>query len=71
MPVDLEKYRPYLDGHDMTDEQKDECIRAVWKIMESFADQAWGLHPVQLATAARDSDPRGTRDRKPRRGRSQ
>ena len=29
MPVDLEKYRHYLDGFDMTEKQKDEYLETV------------------------------------------
>ncbi|QLH40629.1 MAG: hypothetical protein HWD60_19165 [Defluviicoccus sp.] len=47
MPPDLEKYRPYVDGFDLSEAQKAELIHSVWAIMESFADRAFGLHPVQ------------------------
>ncbi len=47
MPLNLEKYRPYLDDFDMIDEQKDEFIRSIWVIMQSFADYAHGLSPTQ------------------------
>ena len=48
MLPDLEKYRPYVDGFDMMEDQKTELIHTLWGIMESFADQAFGLHPVRL-----------------------
>ena len=48
MLPDLEKCRPYLDGFDMTEDQKAEFIHMLWGIMESFAYQGFGLHPVQL-----------------------
>ena len=70
MPVDLEKYRPYLDGFDMTEKQKDEYLELVWQIVGSFVDVAWGVHPVQLAMEARKKDRGGSPDRKRRRGRS-
>ena len=70
MPVDLEKYRHYLDGFDMTEKQKDEYLETVWQIVGSFVDAAWGVHPVQLAMEAREKDRRDSPDRKRRRGRS-
>ena len=54
MPPDLDKYRPYLDGFDLDEEQKAEFIHALWTIMEGFADRAFGLHPVWQVPAARD-----------------
>lgn len=47
MPLDLEKYRPYVDHFDLSDAQKAELIQTVWSMMESFVDQAFGTHPVQ------------------------
>ena len=46
---DLEKYRPLTKNFDLSDEQKDELIIAVWTIMGEFVDQAFGVHPLQLA----------------------
>ena len=50
MPADLDKYRHYLDGYNLDEAQKAELIHSVWAIMESFADRAFGLHPVQQVT---------------------
>jgi hypothetical protein len=47
MPLDINKYRKYVDDFDLTEEQKTELLQTVWSIMESFADSAFGLHPVQ------------------------
>ena len=47
MPIDLNKYRPYVDDFDLTEEEKLELMHTVWSMMESFVDQAFGLHPVQ------------------------
>ncbi len=47
MTPDFDKYRHYVDGFDLTETQKQELMQTVWSIMESFVDQAWGLHPVQ------------------------
>ncbi len=47
MRLDIEKYRKYVEGFDLTEEQKTELIKSVWTIMESFVDRAFGLHPAQ------------------------
>jgi hypothetical protein len=47
MTPDFDKYRHYVDGFDLSETQKRELVQIVWSIMESFVDQAWGLHPVQ------------------------
>ena len=46
MPLNIEKYRPYLDEFDMSEEQKAEFIKAMWTIMQSFANQAFEQNPV-------------------------
>ena len=45
---DLQKYRPFVNDFDMSDEQKDELIMIVWNMMGNFVDQAFGIHPLQL-----------------------
>ena len=47
MPLDIDKYWKYVDDFDLTKQQKIELLKTVWSIMESFADRAFGLHPVQ------------------------
>lgn len=61
MPLDLDKYRPLMDGCDLSEAQKDELIHTLWTILEAFADEAFGLHPAQQIPAslmADDSTPR-------------
>jgi hypothetical protein len=53
MPPDLEKYRPYVDGFDLTEAQKVELIHTLWAIMESFVDRAFGLPSGQQECASR------------------
>ena len=49
MPLqDITPYRKFVDGFDLTEEQKVELIHTVWNMMESFVDRAFGLHPLQL-----------------------
>lgn len=39
--LDLERYRPMLDGYDLTEDQKDAHLKAVWHIMCAFVDRAF------------------------------
>ena len=48
MPPDPERYRNHVDHFDLTDMEKNELIHTVYSIMESFADRAFGVDPVQL-----------------------
>lgn len=47
MPLDIEKYRHYVAGFDLSPEEQAELIRNVWLVLESFVDQAYGRHPHQ------------------------
>lgn len=47
MPLDIEKYRHYLAGLDVSPEEQEELIRNVWMVLENFVDQAYGRHPLQ------------------------
>lgn len=47
MPLDIEKYRQYVAGFDLSPQEQAELIRNVWKVLESFVDQAYGRHPIQ------------------------
>jgi len=47
MPLDTQKYFHFVEGFDLSDAQKRELIRTVYSIMESFVDQAFGVHPLQ------------------------
>ena len=47
--VDVEKYQAFLDGADMTEEEKEEFLQALWSIIVSFVELGFGVHPVQAA----------------------
>lgn len=47
MPLDIEKYRDYVAGFDLSPEEQSELIRNVWMVLESFVDQAYGRNPHQ------------------------
>ncbi|MAZ18484.1 MAG: hypothetical protein CL535_19430 [Ahrensia sp.] len=45
--VDVEKYQSFLDESDLTDEQKEEFLNAIWSIVVSFVEFGFGVHPLQ------------------------
>ena len=49
LTVDVEKYQVFLDRADMTEEQKEEFLQALWSIIVSFVELGFGVHPVQAA----------------------
>lgn len=38
LTLDIEKYRRRLDGHGLSDQQKDEYLTALWLLIVGFAD---------------------------------
>lgn len=56
---DLGKYRRHVEHFDLTDAQKADLLLAVWRIMQSFVDRAFGDDPVQQARAVRERALRG------------
>lgn len=54
MALNYEEYWHYLDGCDMTDEQKREFLDTLYLFMQSFVDQAWGIDSVQLVMQERE-----------------
>lgn len=47
----LEQFLPYLEGSNVSEETKIEILRDLWKVMESFADEAWGIGPFHQPKA--------------------
>lgn len=45
MTTDLKQFLPYVEHCDLTEAQKLELLADLWSIMESFADDAWGVVP--------------------------
>ena len=45
--IDVEKYRHYLAGYQISEEEKTELIKSLWTMLEGFVDQAFGRHPIQ------------------------
>lgn len=44
-----QELRPFIEGFNLTDEEKDEIILAVWNIAREFVEEAYGIHSVQLS----------------------
>lgn len=47
MKPDVNKYLAMIEDWEMPKEHKIAFIHDLWHIMESFADRAFGMHPVQ------------------------
>ncbi|WP_117316095.1 hypothetical protein [Chromatocurvus halotolerans] len=61
--LDVEKYRPYVDGFDLSQEQQDELLKAMWSMLETFVDRSFEEDPVQhLLGTASDSDGKSRND---------
>ena len=45
--VDVAKYEQYLDGSDLSDEQKEEFLQAIWMFVSTFVELGFGVHPLQ------------------------
>jgi len=49
LQLDVERYRAYLDGMDLSDAQVTEMLNALWSILSAFVDVAFGVDSVHLA----------------------
>lgn len=45
----VDRYRSHVDHFDLSEKAKAELLLAVWHIMSSFVDRAFGSDPVQLS----------------------
>ena len=52
--VDYEFYSEYLEGSDLTEEQKHEFLQLLWNIICEFVSLGWGVHPLQQALVAKE-----------------
>jgi uncharacterized protein YeaC (DUF1315 family) len=55
--VDVAKYEQYLDGSDLSDEQKEEFLQAIWMLVSTFAELGFGVHPLQEACGKNNESP--------------
>lgn len=56
---DLDRYRRHVEHFDLSEAQKTDLLHAVWRIMQSFVDRAFGDDPVQQVRATRERSLRG------------
>ena len=54
LSIDVARYQEYLDGSDLTPEQKEEFLKAVWSIVVTFVELGYGVHPLQEACGKDD-----------------
>tara|TARA_R110002049_G_scaffold299134_1_gene489238 strand:+ start:3966 stop:4325 length:360 start_codon:yes stop_codon:yes gene_type:complete len=47
LTVDVERYQSYLDGLDVSDERKEEFLRAMFSIVMTFVELGFGVSPTQ------------------------
>lgn len=47
LTVDIGKYQALLDDCDLSEEQKEEVLRALWSIVVTFVELGFGVHPLQ------------------------
>ena len=45
--VDVRKYQDLLDESNMSDEQKEEFLQALWSIVVTFVELGFGVNPMQ------------------------
>ena len=55
-PEKMAHYRKILAGVAVTDDRKNDMIRAVGSLMQSFVDRAWGVDPIQILERSRLKD---------------
>lgn len=51
LTLDLEFYQSYLDCPHFTDTEKREMVEALWRIIVTFVDLGFGIHPAQQTDA--------------------
>ncbi len=49
LTIDWDYYLAFLEGSDVSEEQKRELIETLWSIVVSFVDLGFGVHPLQQA----------------------
>lgn len=48
LACDPEKYREYLDGFDLSEEEQNELLKTLWTIMAGFVDLGFGVDSIQF-----------------------
>ena len=67
LSIDAARYQAYLDGEDLTPEQKDEFLQDLWSVIVAFVELGYGVHPLQEACGkdggGHDQGPQTARNR--------
>ncbi|MBP5859135.1 hypothetical protein KAJ83_19135 [Marivibrio halodurans] len=53
---ELREFLHFLDGTDMTEDEKLEYIECVQRVISEFVALGWGTHPIQQASDAKERD---------------
>ena len=49
LELDLARYEAMLDDQDMSEEDKQALIEALWSVVVSFVEMGFNVHPIQQA----------------------
>lgn len=47
LAVDVKKYEALLDDPNLSEQQKEEFLRALWSVVVAFVELGFGVHPLQ------------------------
>lgn len=47
--LDVKRYEAYLANSDLSDQDREEFLQALWSIVVEFVALGWGVHPLQQA----------------------
>ena len=59
LKLDPDEYREHLEEFDLSREQEDELLEALWNILRTFVDIGFGLDSVQLFVSPEDEKASG------------
>lgn len=62
LTLDIERYRKYVEGMNLSDAQIAEMFQALWSVLAAFVDLGFGSDSVHLALPNTENVPRKTDD---------
>ena len=57
LTIDWDYYKSLLEGEDISDEEAQAFLEALWPIIVGFVDLGFGIHPLQLIHSDAGGDP--------------
>lgn len=57
LACDTEKYRKYLEGFDLSEEEQAEVLEILWKIMAAFVDMGFGVDSIHFLPKEDETPP--------------